>query len=371
MRVLHAVSLGPFDGLGLPGPCNVAVQQCESLASAGHEVEIVTTHEGGPLERQDTIQGVRIRSFRRRRIVSRSLASVVSWRFVKYVLSAANRDSAVLHLHCSRDGIFLPLLMLCSSKYVRVAQTHGQVEGRTRVHRLVDRMITGPLLRRCDHTIALQRVEALRLIGIGVPQEKIVVVGNRTTVQPDVRHRALSSPPVVCFVAHLRPRKRVDVAVDASILLDSAGVRHRLIVAGARGGGERRLLDACAQFEHVEYWGSVDHDTVRSLLSSADAFVFPADDEPFGMSLIEALAEGTPAVCGPGIHAARGLAEEDGIVLAGTNSPEAIAEGLRLVISDGNAWKRFSQGARLCAETEFDKARYCEALTPLYATGDK
>jgi glycosyltransferase involved in cell wall biosynthesis len=88
------------------------------------------------------------------------------------------------------------------------------------------------------------------------------------------------------------PHIAIDVARRAGVKLQIGGCPHeedRLFF-------EQELTWRLDQ-EHVEYLGEVAHEPKVSLLSSAQALLFPADwEEPFGLAVIEAMLCGCPVV---------------------------------------------------------------------------
>lgn len=143
----------------------------------------------------------------------------------------------------------------------------------------------------------------------GADPERVVVVPHGVPV-PDVptpvdeselrRRYGLGSGPVLVYPAITHPHKRHELLLDA---LD----RHwtdpdlRLVLLGGRGRAEAVVEARIAALGHpgrVVRPGRVpDHDR-DALIAIADALVFPSGYEGFGAPLIEAMALGTPVVCG-------------------------------------------------------------------------
>ena len=86
----------------------------------------------------------------------------------------------------------------------------------------------------------------------------------------------------------LESRKRLGEVIDAI-----KQTNHKLIVAG--DGSERHRLEAKAN-PQVRFVGNVSNEEKIELLSGAQAFVFNAEAEDFGMVPIEAMASGTPVI---------------------------------------------------------------------------
>jgi glycosyltransferase involved in cell wall biosynthesis len=125
--------------------------------------------------------------------------------------------------------------------------------------------------------------------------------------------------PFFLVVSALVPYKRIDLAVRAA-----ARVGVPLKIAGT--GPDRARLEALAG-PSVEFLGTVDDDTLRTLYRQALAVVLPGEED-FGIVPVEAMACGRPVVA-----LGRGGARETVIdgqtgILVDAATPEALADGL-------------------------------------------
>lgn len=85
--------------------------------------------------------------------------------------------------------------------------------------------------------------------------------------------------------------KHVDQIIDAF----RSHPDERLVIAGT-GGAEDDLHDQARDMPHVSFRGYVDETEKRALLADAEALVYAAEDEDFGIVPIEAMASGTPVI---------------------------------------------------------------------------
>jgi glycosyltransferase involved in cell wall biosynthesis len=131
----------------------------------------------------------------------------------------------------------------------------------------------------------------------------------------------------------LEPRMGVDVLLEALSLLDD----DRLMLAVAGTGSAREALERQVRRlglgERVRLLGRVSDDDLRALYAAADLFVLPTVAyEGFGMSTVEALAAGTPAL-GTAVGATPEILAQLGpeFVVPGSD-PQALVHGLRQVL---------------------------------------
>jgi glycosyltransferase involved in cell wall biosynthesis len=154
--------------------------------------------------------------------------------------------------------------------------------------------VLGALMRWCASTpVTVSRYMAARFAvrGRGVPG---------MTILPNVEFRhwapappaAVGSTFTVAYVGQFEPRKRVDDVVRA--IAQVPGMRALLIGDGKTRGETERLIAALHVEERVTLAGFVPEP--QWLLADTHALVFPAQDEPFGLVALEALALGRPVV---------------------------------------------------------------------------
>ncbi len=112
--------------------------------------------------------------------------------------------------------------------------------------------------------------------------------GLRASLAPDGR-------PLLVHCSRLSPEKRPERAVGALAELRRRGVPAVLVIAG--DGPQRRSLQARAGGLPVRFLRHIsDRGQLATLLATADVAIAPGPVETFGLSALEALASGTPAV---------------------------------------------------------------------------
>lgn len=229
------------------------------------------------------------------------------------------------------------------------------------------------MLRRADAFVSLSRAMTDELVAHGVPAVRVYRIGNG--VDTDAfrpanpqdravlrRHLALPAGAVVVYTGRLVAYKGLPLLLQAWRNIFDA----TLVLVGEGG----RDVDACEDAlrayvaEHcmngrVRFTGAVDN--VQDWLRAADAFVFPTENEAFGLSLAEAMACGLPCVT----TAVGGLGD---FVVHGVNAiaiPQgdaaALETAMRQLLADEALRLKIGRAARRTAVERFAAAAVSDA----------
>ena len=170
--------------------------------------------------------------------------------------------------------------------------------------------------------------------------------------------------PVVAVVARLDHVKGVDMLVEAwsSVRRDVPSARLLVVGEGPFRAELGAVLVSRNQQDSVDFLGY--RSDVPRILHAADVLALPSRSEGMPLAALEALASGLPVVA----HAVGGVPE---LVVDGVNGrlvpprPEALAEALSAVLSDGVLRRRLARQARPSVE-QLDVTAYAERLERLY-----
>jgi glycosyltransferase involved in cell wall biosynthesis len=138
--------------------------------------------------------------------------------------------------------------------------------------------------------------------------------------------------PIFLYVGQLIPRKGIKTLLQACALLKTRGYNQfSLLVIGA--GEQRPELEAYAQAEGLEnqivWLGQQDYGALGSYFKFADIFVFPTNEDIWGMVLPEAMAFGKPVLCSQGAGAVELVQHgENGLVFQ-PQRPDELADAMQ------------------------------------------
>jgi len=299
VRSLHVLTLHTPDN-AFGGPVTVAANLCAELRRRGDDALLLTMGRGFGRSQPDVVQGVPAVVRRGYRVAPLGMSGIASpgalgmaWRLV--------RQADVVHAHLGRDLLTAPVAaMALQAGTPLVLQTHGMVDPSSkRLAGVLDAVLVRRLLHRAGAVLYLsdlERRQLLQVAGDPAPQTLHRLVHG---VTPADRRPTPSGPPLVSYIARLHQRKRPADLVRAFSAVLEARPDARLVLAGPDEGELAPTLHEVSRLgleRAVEYVGALDREGVMDLLRRSSVYVLPAVDEPFGMSVLEALSVGVPSV---------------------------------------------------------------------------
>jgi glycosyltransferase involved in cell wall biosynthesis len=128
----------------------------------------------------------------------------------------------------------------------------------------------------------------------------------------------------------------------------------------------RRLIhDRPGAADVLTYEGAMSHDRAVARMAAADIFVLPAVDEPFGMTLLEAMAAGVPSVCTTGCGLAEELSAAEA-VLAVVPGAEPVAAAVRRLLNDRELRSALGAAGRRVVEVRYSMREVGDQLLGIY-----
>jgi len=369
MKVAQIVTYVASDG-SFGGPVAVAVAQAVELARQGHDVEILAGWDGdATLE----APGVTVRLFPVKRVAPAGFSGLVAPAMMNY-LRANWRTFDAFHIHLARDLITLPAATFLSSTRTAtvVIQSHGMIveDGRLKA-RLLDAIAVRRVLRRAVAVIAYPGVDGRELESVARGPVAIEHLVNGVTEA--VRHAESARSNEVLFMARLHPRKRVLAFAEMARLLVAAGdVTTTFSVVGPDEGDLPALKAFIADHglgDQMRYEGALPYSAVRERLQKATVYVLPSVDEPFPVTVLDAMAVGTACVitdtCGIAPYF---LMHNAGHVTDG--APESLADTVRQLTTDELNRKHVVANADELIKNIFSIDAVARKLVGIYARGN-
>ncbi|HEX6995733.1 MAG TPA: glycosyltransferase family 4 protein [Gammaproteobacteria bacterium] len=212
----------------------------------------------------------------------------------------------------------------------------------------------------------------LRLLGLRVPPEKAVTIYKGHDLawydQPPVARPTLgisSHAFVACCVANWRPRKGIEVLLDAFERLPDDVDAHLLLVGNMKNDALQKRLRAHRRAERIHLLGY--RRDAAAVVAAADVAVLPSlRREGLPKTVIEAMAYGVAPI----VTAVGGSPElvEDGVsgLVVPPGDAEALANALLRLYSDREAARALGAAARQRIASRFTIGRTIAETAQLY-----
>jgi glycosyltransferase involved in cell wall biosynthesis len=303
----------------------------------------VAAHGPGPLRDAAARAGTEFISLTHVRRALNPFRDVLALVELFRVLRSARPD--VLHLNSSKIAILGAVAGWAARVPVRVFTVHGwaftahsgwRARAFIWAHRLTRSLTTSVIcVSNAERSLG---VAARTCIG-----ERTVVIANAVPLRPAAA-RDPSRPPVIVSVTRLRPPKDTLTLVRALEIV-APRLQQALIVGD---GPDRSSISAAVAAaglgDRVELLG--DRGDVRDLLARSDIFVLATLSEGMPLALLEAMAEGLPAVA----SSVGGVPEivqdgENGLLVPAGDAP-ALARALQRLLADADLRLRLGGAAR-------------------------
>jgi D-inositol-3-phosphate glycosyltransferase len=234
------------------------------------------------------------------------------------------------------------------------------------------------LARESDAVIAISNAEARTIeTRLGGSIDRITVVSPGVDSHLFAPSATASSShdrsaPYVVVAARLQPLKGLDLAIEA-IAAVPAQLRPDLVVSGDASADFEGYVDelsALARLRGVDasvhFIGPQSRQALAELLRQALVVLIPSHSETYGLVALEAAASRVPVIAA----ASGGLREAvvDGVtgIVLDSRDPEAWAEAIVRLVSQGDSATALAQNARVRAE-RLSWSSSAEQLQTVYA----
>jgi glycosyltransferase involved in cell wall biosynthesis len=334
VRVLHVVSSDRFAGVE-----RYIAYVAPALAARGCEVVVVG---GDPAAMRAHLDGRAVDFLAARNVVE------AAWHV------AGHRHVDVLHAHMtSAEWALMPVRPFTRAAFV-ATRHFAAPRGRPGIVRRASRLVP----RVLDRQLAISRFVAATIgepavvLTNGVPEAHPAVPGARERV--------------VVVLQRLETEKDTALALDAWVRSRAPASGWRLLVAGqgSQAAGLRAQVAALALDASVEFLGQVAD--VPALLGRAGVLLATAPSEPFGLSVVEAMAAGVPVVAAAGgAHLETvGTCTTDYLFLPGDVA--ACADRLDALVGDPGARVAYGRALQEHQRAHFDLEDHVDRLLEIY-----
>ena len=314
MRILHVIgSLAPRHG----GPSKACVEMAKALVDRGHEVDIITTDQDGPLrlnvptDNPVNKDGVNIRYYRAHTLRVWPCVSIPLQQALKHNVKRYD----IVHIHslylfhglvaahyCRKHGVPY-LIRPCGAldpylykrhrlrKYIcDVLFENRNIRNAVAVHFTTEeeKQLARPFIHGTTGVVAP--------LGINIAQyDDLPEPGIFRSAYPEV-----GSKKIILFFGRINHKKGLDILVDAFARATRSRKDLHLLLAGPDNEGYgvkvRKWIAEKGIGGQVTFTGMLHGKMKLAVMQDAAVFVLPSYTENFGISVVEAMACGLPVI---------------------------------------------------------------------------
>ncbi|WP_172417872.1 glycosyltransferase [Deinococcus indicus] len=207
----------------------------------------------------------------------------------------------VVHIHFARE--FFPFVsavacIILNKPYI--LQTHGMINPKPSIFYKVFDKITAFIMRSAYAVLYLQEVERDRLRTLSSSNLVELMNGIEPSVNSKTSNEILDKDiHNILFLARLHPRKRVELFVRIIKLLKEKGLSINARIVGPDEGdlkNAEKLISELSLDSIITICGSADSRQVIQHYEWADVLLVTSQEEPFPMTVLEAMANSVPVV---------------------------------------------------------------------------
>jgi glycosyltransferase involved in cell wall biosynthesis len=337
-----------------------------ALTARGHQITILTTdalssdarYEGVD---DEIIDGIRVIRCKNVSPFLRGKVNLSTPRRMRQTAQKVLSDVDVVHIHEFRtvENLLVTPVAYDLKKPI-VLSPHGTLNlstGRGRLKVGWDKLLSAGVALRIDHVVALveselEDVQTLwQTFGRRQTPTQFSVIPNGidskdfASLPPANEFRIkynLDDVPTILFMGRLHARKGVDVLIKAFKLANVDN--SRLLIVGPDEGMLDTISSLADGDSRIVITGHLGGEERLNALSAGDVFVLPAVGEGLSMAVLEAMGAGLPLVLSHGCNMTD--VEPNGAGYVVDVSPNAIADKLRLLLTDPDLRQQMGQASR-------------------------
>jgi glycosyltransferase involved in cell wall biosynthesis len=210
---------------------------------------------------------------------------------------------------------------------------------------------------------------ATRVVRSGADPNCFSSGGNRTRIRS--RFGFAEDEFVLLWLGIFMPHRRLEDAITAVSRLASLRIRVRLLLAGSDRShpeycNSLKALVRTLSVQHlVTFTGKVADEEICDFYAACDAFVFPNDQQTWGLAVLEAMSCGCPVLVsrGAGVHEV--LTDSVNAILFPPRNPEVLAEKIKSLVELPTLRADVAQNGMKLARSTYNWDRFAEQIQSL------
>lgn len=219
----------------------------------------------------------------------------------------------------------------------------------TKIERyLIHRFLELSFLNRADLIITPNQytMDTLKKLKLGNKSELI-----EAYISNKLKKSSTKRKNQILFVGTVEPRKGANYGIDAFYNFQKKHPEYKYILAGTFDESNafcKKLIKQVSDYhieDKVEFLGRIDDALKAQLFQESKIFLFPSQNEGYGLVMVEAMSYGMPVVAFNNTAMPYTVNNSNGAIVPNRNTIK-MTEALEEILSDENRYFRVSEGAK-------------------------
>jgi glycosyltransferase involved in cell wall biosynthesis len=388
MKVLH-ISLSYKSAPSLGGPDTTVYKLCTALRRLGVTVDVVCTNLATKTEMiqpnsfERNVEGVQVNHLKTKKLfpLGKHSFGLFYMPELRPLLRATIRNYDILHCNGYRDYL---TLVACQEAHAAGVPYINHPRGTLPYHShsfiaktAYDRLLGRRILRRSSGCIALSNREVDSFLKLDVDPDLIRVINNgidtadydpRTSGDAFRERHGIKERFVVLYLGRVHMIKGIDHVIRAVARLSRAGFDVAAVVVGPEEGYGKTLLHVAEaeNFQHLYMLPVVSGIEKRQALGAADALVYAAEVEAFGVVAFEGIVSGVPTIVASGSGCGEIVSRLNAGYVVSYGRVDELSDTLRGILDSPDVARDFTLRARPAVISALDWSNIAAQILNFY-----
>jgi len=177
---------------------------------------------------------------------------------------------------------------------------------------------------------------------------------------------------VLLWLGIVMPHRRLQDAINAVGHLKVRGTKVKLLLAGSERGFPdyfnqlQTLVGELGLEQEVTFAGKVANEEMRDFFCACDAFLFPNENQTWGLAVMEAMACGCPVLVSEGAAVHEVLTDNESAVLFPPRRPDALADKIQMLIDQPQLRQRIAERGRELTRTKYNWEQFANQISQIF-----
>ncbi|HEV3317460.1 MAG TPA: glycosyltransferase family 4 protein [Candidatus Angelobacter sp.] len=208
-----------------------------------------------------------------------------------------------------------------------------------------------------------------RVVRSGADPNRFAPGGDRLKIRQRFGYR--SDDFVLLWLGIFMPHRRLQDAIEAVSLLAADGAKVRLLLAGS----DRSYPEYCDSLktlahelgvqDRITFAGKVADEEIRDFYCACDAFLFPNEQQTWGLAVLEAMACGCPVLVSQGAAVHEVLTDNENAILFPARTPKVLAHKVEQLATQPQFRQKIAQAGMALVRTTYNWERFAEKIAEI------